>query len=696
MIPAPFIAALNAFDEAALTLLANKGLMMRAQRDLGDGKATIADFDGKVAQVLVDGETVSLDARGPRAASCTCPAPGMCRHRLAATLAIQAASPSQGDTKAPAAVGEPTPVAIDFEAEIRALTPQIIAKWTGKAAWRGALDLAAEGDAKVTQTANALVVNFGDEKGDIRIVAGQGLDGIVSKVSPALKKAYHSAAIIAARIHFGIIDAEPAASSSERQEAVETKAINADFLAAVSQALSECANVALNIAPISLEERLFTLAVSSRADALPRLGAMLRALSKMMRTRRNRDFTFDPDACLELMADAYALVVALARAQDRLDEAKQTILKGKSRQDYNPIGDVTLVGCGADQWRTTGGARGITGYFYDPTHDRWHSASVARAAGQDPLFDPAHAYKSEAIWQSGALEKLSVRSFLLKNAAASLSGRLSMAKGIEAKLNLHDGDPKRTSWPCYLTNWDKLGERLEARLTGGLATARTVTEPVILAPGRLSRPVFDDLSQTLSWAVEDDEGVWLSLSLDHDGDRGSAIMTALEKMTDGGWTGAIVALASVDGGQYVLRPFALLDKDKVISLGLDPLPEPKKSVFGGFAGRLVSDLAEKFGRLPKQFIALPKSATQLLLSICWQRLLEMSEIGLSLGREKSVAQIRDCARRLTDAGLPNLGEAMAHVYGEGKPTPSHYFHACYMVRLAQRTMIYLPVVRPVA
>jgi hypothetical protein len=689
MIPAPFIAALSAFDEAALTLLANKGLMMRASRDLDDGKVTVTSFDGDKAQVSADGEIVSMDARGPRAATCTCPALGMCRHKLAATLALQNA-PASGDGST--TQDAPNPHATtDFTAEVTAFTPATIAKWAGKAAWRGALEIIAE---SVTETPSAILVSFAQDKGEVRILSGQGLDGIVSKISPALKKTYHAAAMMAARAHFGIVDVEEV--PIEAQQPPDDKGIDPDFLATVCDALTECGNVALNIAPVSLEERLFALAVSSRADALPRLGAMLRALSKLVRARRQRDFSFDPDACLELMADAHALLSALGDRWQHLDSAKQSALKGKARQDYAPIGHLNLVGCGADQWRTTAGARGVTGYFYAPSSDIWYSASVARAAGQDPLFDSANAYRNEAIWHAAALDKLSTRAFALIDASASASGRLSMGNGVQAKLNLETAAPDHGSWPCHFTSWQALQERLEQRLTGGLATTRTVLEPVVLAPGRLSRPTFDDLSQSLSWAIEDCDGAWLSLSLEHDGDRGSAMMTALEKITDGGWGGAIVALASVEGGHYVLRPFALLETDKIFSLGLDALPVPAKPGFSAFAGRFLADLAEKFGRLPKQFVALPKSATQLLLATSWQRLLEMAEIGIAQQREQSVARITDCARRLTDAGLPSLGEALSNVYAQGKPSAVAYFRACYRVRLAQRNLIDLPIVRPVA
>jgi hypothetical protein len=686
------VASLSAFDEAALNLLANKGLVRRAQRDVEDGKIALVGFDGQTAQVAADGETVSLDARGPRSATCTCPALGICRHRIAAVLIVQAGQTVGLEDKQADTVAGPE-VLIDFAAEIVAISLEGIAKWAGKASFRGAQDLVEETEFSVVQDASALVVTFGTDGLQVRILSGQGLDGIISKTNPATRKAYHAAAMVAARRHFGLAEPEAVVASSE-EDLPTSQAIDPVFLEAVGEALTECANVALNIAPISLEERLFALSVSSRADALPRLGAMLRALSKMVRTRRLRDFSFDPDDCLALMADAYAIVCALTNAGPSFDADRLVNLKGKARQDYVGVGDLALVGCGADQWRTGSGARGITGHFYDPVSDTWYSASVARAAGQDPQFDPLTAYRGDAIWNAASLEKLCRTPLVLKDASASQSGRLSAAKNVTASLPMFQAPPQRHSWRCHITGWDELVPRLGTRLTGSLSVPHRVSEPVILAPRRISRPIFDDLTQKLSWAIEDSDGRWITLNLEHGRDK-NAVMTSLEAIAESGWTGAIIALASLDGDQFVLRPFALLEKDKLFCLGLDPMPQPPKQGFGIFASRFVADMRERLGRLPRQFAPMPKSTTQTLLSTCWQRLVEMAEIGIGLSRDQSIAQIKAYEQRFIDAGLPQVGAALGQIYTDGKATPSTYFRACYTIRLAQRQLINLPMVMPV-
>ncbi|WP_326952310.1 hypothetical protein [Amycolatopsis sp. NBC_01286] len=83
-------ADLLALTTDALAALANRGLVKRATRDLDGVPPVTSAGDGTVEAVFADGTRVVLPpGRGLDAASCTCGAPGMCRHRLGAVLAYQ-------------------------------------------------------------------------------------------------------------------------------------------------------------------------------------------------------------------------------------------------------------------------------------------------------------------------------------------------------------------------------------------------------------------------------------------------------------------------------------------------------------------------------------------------------------------------------------------------------------------------------
>ncbi|MCC5849999.1 MAG: SWIM zinc finger family protein [Verrucomicrobia bacterium] len=86
-----------AFDEEAWVALANRGLLRRARKDLETGTAPrLLDAPPDLIRVAVDPYVVEMDARGPAAARCTCPAPGCCQHILAACLHLAATGNPEG------------------------------------------------------------------------------------------------------------------------------------------------------------------------------------------------------------------------------------------------------------------------------------------------------------------------------------------------------------------------------------------------------------------------------------------------------------------------------------------------------------------------------------------------------------------------------------------------------------------------
>lgn len=103
---------LLALTQDGLTQLANAGLVKRGLRELaaGQGPELAETADGTVEARFADGTLTRLAAgRSPGDATCTCPASGMCRHRVALVLAYQAEAAGQADNGDAAA--EPAPPA---------------------------------------------------------------------------------------------------------------------------------------------------------------------------------------------------------------------------------------------------------------------------------------------------------------------------------------------------------------------------------------------------------------------------------------------------------------------------------------------------------------------------------------------------------------------------------------------------------
>lgn len=83
----------------ALIALANAGFVKRAQKDVAEGTLpSIEELDdGTIRASYADGHQTALAPNSTlRDASCTCPASGLCRHRVTLVLAYQAAQPAEG------------------------------------------------------------------------------------------------------------------------------------------------------------------------------------------------------------------------------------------------------------------------------------------------------------------------------------------------------------------------------------------------------------------------------------------------------------------------------------------------------------------------------------------------------------------------------------------------------------------------
>lgn len=90
----------------ALTALSNAGFVKRAQKDVAEGKLPQIEqqADGTVTARYSDGTVTTLAPGKPlRQAVCTCPATGLCRHRVTLVLAYQAHAGTAADAAPDAA-----------------------------------------------------------------------------------------------------------------------------------------------------------------------------------------------------------------------------------------------------------------------------------------------------------------------------------------------------------------------------------------------------------------------------------------------------------------------------------------------------------------------------------------------------------------------------------------------------------------
>ncbi|QPF82309.1 SWIM zinc finger family protein [Bradyrhizobium genosp. L] len=627
-------------DEATLEAMASKGIVRRGRTD-----ATNVQFDSIGAEEIVgriEGATVRLDGKGLAKARCTCPAATVCRHKIAVVFALRAQAGAQ-----PAA----PVVEIDWPARLASFDRKTLQGAVGKTALREAIRLFALAEAVTVEAGVAslkVVLRSSTEEIEVAI-PGQGEFGSIASSLPERRRpAGHAAALLAARRHFGhetigIDDAEAAAEPKEF-------AVDAALLAAMRDAVCRAYAQGFAVPSRALEERLMLLAVSSRAEAMPRLSASLRRIAEGLEERRARNVNHDAVELLREIAFAHALLHAVSQSKD---DARLRKLAGTVRAEYEPIGDVELTGLGAVMFETITGAVGVTSHFVEPATGRRFTATLARASTHDTRFDPREAHRSQAVWGQ-TLARLSSSTFRLAGAQASAAGRLSLSQTSRAD-QVQQFKPARDPIAAWAQDrngpladlahlsWPMLADHLTRCFAPALDAPPRAAQPVVLLPSRVAPVAFDDLTQRLRWPLMDASGAWISLSLDHD-DEGRGLgahrIAALEAALGDGANKrpfAIVAVARPEGGKMVLEPMALWGDTQTL------LDFPERSP--GQAGDVVSRIMAGLRRKVAQFAPPPPSdltvrQTSQLLQRGVDALIGFAEAGLhASARERLLAPL---------------------------------------------------------
>jgi len=446
-------------------------------------------------------------------------------------------------------------------------------------------------------------------------------------------------------------------------------------LAEIRRFLERAWMSAFVLVPVALEDEARRLAVSSRAEAAPRLASLLRRIASGIAALRLRNVDADPDGLLGLLADAYALCIAL---ETEPAEPMQSRLRGVVRQEYADIGHAELFGLGARLWETPSGAHGVTAHFFAPADSKTYSLTLARADKTDVQFDPRMAFRQTGIW-GDTMSGLCMARIRLQNAQASAGGRLSTSGNTRAQIEPWSPTPDAVrQWSCAFEDWSHLQTYLQAQFTPRLAADSYRDVPVLLLFSRQASARFDEIAQTLSWPLADASGRWIGLTLDYEGVEKDRI-SALEEMirTERFW--AVVAKAALEDDRITLRPYALWGTTQHL---LDfTAKKPSKEA------NFLFDLLRRFrtGRAtgPSSFVT-ETPATDAVLARSWNNLLRRAEGG---GAPAESIRISD---DLESAGF----SALARLYRDSadRPEADAALRAAYAVatiRLARASVAWM-------
>ena len=547
-------------DDATLEAMSSKGIVRRARADAANVR-----FESTGAGEIVgsiEGATVRLDDKGLAKARCSCPAATVCRHKVAVVLALRTQA---GEPEAPPATES------DWPARLATFDRKTLQGAVGKAALREAMRLVALADATTVEggpLSLKVLLRLSAEEIEVAIPSQGDFASVASALPERRRPASHAAAILAARRHFGLemIELDEAEAVADQKEFVP----DGSLLRAMQEAVGRAYSQGFAVPSRALEERLMLLAVSGRAEAMPRLSASLRRIAEALEQRRSRNVNHDSVELLRVIAFAHALLHAMSQTKD---DGRLRKLAGAARAEYEPIGDVDLIGLGAILFETMTGAVGVTAHFAEPVTGRRFTATLARGTTHDTRFDPREAYRNQSVWGQ-TLARLSSARFRLSGAQASSSGRLSLSQTSRADAPQTFAPTRETvsGWArdrdaplaeLAFMSWPILADHLARLFAPSLDVPPLSAQPVVLVPGRIAPVVFDDLSQRLRWPLMDHGGAWISLTLDHNDDGrglGAGRIAALEAaIGDAGSKRpfAIVAIARPEAGKMTLEPMAL-------------------------------------------------------------------------------------------------------------------------------------------
>lgn len=568
---------LRTLDDDALAALANRGLLRRAQKDLEGQRPTVLDVTENHVRVQVVDGTVDVPELPPQS-TCSCPAAGICRHILGALIFLRddpellkgdeskksdSADASGEPAPGTAASASTTPTQPSPVEVLGAVDDAALQKWSGKPLLRKAEKLLASDPVVEIETEPTLIIRFPRRNISCRWIPSAGLEGLICSCQAGRVCEHLVAAVMAYQASLGTRTIEARAVSLE--ESSGAPRTRAEVLDSVAQVLRETVSLGLSRLSTVTSNRLTTLAISAHGVDLPRLERMLKGLADDARLIVRRDARGDSAALLDRAARVEALRTALSIKAS-------PALVGQHRTQYLEVGQLTLHGVGAQQWRSKGGYHGVTVYFWNESTKSWATWSDARPVGQAG-FDPVGRFRAEGPWTGCAGPFEASRSTVrLTSAWMNAHGRLS---GRSATRALVVSPSRPEDLPDRITRWSDISSRAASLFGGGLTEGGENAELVVLKPAEWGEPEFDDLRQELRLPVVDDRGHTLELWMPFAPETTTAI-DRLENLNPEGTTGLLGAIRLVGGMVYV-QPISLFTATGIVHLTLDALKRRRRS-----------------------------------------------------------------------------------------------------------------------
>lgn len=619
---------------AAVTLetleaLANKGLLRRAQKDVERGEVTAVEMTEAGLAVTVGGQRVVLVESGPSKATCTCPAPGVCQHVLAACLRLMQEAPA---TPADLAGGGSR-----AQEEWLALSDDDITATFGLPVLRAAHELAGSNNVEI-EVAAGLTVRFPDLAAEVRGLPGAGLAGIIVSGVPEKRHAqFAAAALLAVRQRAGNTWEPPEIRKGSNGAAPQHRD---ELLRSAAAVLEEMTATGLARLSPEMVDRLDALSISAQTAELHRLSLLMRQLATHAGDWMRRQPHADLARLFADMSTCYALVHALTTNA-------HAHLTGVSRDHYFEIGSVDLTGIAAWPWRTQSGYEGLTLLMWDHANGAWATWTDARPRSFQGGFNATARFTQPGPWEGAESPAQIVRSrFRLLKARRNRWGRLSSSSQTRA-LVTGAATLAEVKAPS-IDDWSLLEEALAKASPLGLRERDPRAVYQLVQPAAWERQPFDQISQSLVWILRDNQGRRLEMRLPFD-DLARPAIQRLEGLTPKEIEGSRLLGRCVRmHGHVQMSPIAIVTTQNVVSLFLVNAPSET-----GVAKAIAPSVDEDLDEPEQEVVSLASPLSRLVLAsvsaLDW-----LSETGVGGRNREARSKLEELATQAVQIGIPTL------------------------------------------
>lgn len=502
------------YDQEALVLYANIGIVRRARKDIEANKVQLIEENETYILFNADGQEVTLPAKGILNASCSCSARSHCKHIISAILWLQSQTwhlDNESNTeKQNGKQGDQlVTVSSDAISELLSLDENKLLKSVGKANIRLAYQLATQwqehNSVTIEDQGSQIRIRVPESTDPIIYMFGTGFAGMLSQLPDQQKKAVHLA-IIAYLFRLynkpwiwsnEIINENPAIDRLSSDEIILIEQIDGYIYSLINQGLAHVSH--------SIAIQLNLLNMSARSQGLPRLAAMLRHLCQIVEQLADRHFSTDElDLLLFLARLKVYLEMLLHQQGDALSK-----LRGNSKRQYQTDNQtMNLLPLGGYWWQNKTGALGATFYFWDIDQQQYRQTTLARSYKYDADFNSQTIWNSVSIWQSPPI-------LLMKKAIKLHNPRLSEDNKLASNgstITLQEEGWGKDEYNIFKSkigfeSWQVLSNYLQNSYQNEL-----VTDNILFIHIHHSHDHYlDEIQQTLVWSVADRQGNLLFL-----------------------------------------------------------------------------------------------------------------------------------------------------------------------------------------